>query len=148
MFAQFVIRSKILDEQRHSIFVIHRHRTGRTHYDLRILFPDGNLRSWSLLKEPPLRDGEKRLAIERESFPPQAVGARTIEEQAFGHGRVFIWDEGTVEIQTTAPEIMTIVFRGKRVAGVYELRRMVKRYPGNHWLFARQSCGRQEANNQ
>jgi hypothetical protein len=113
--------------------VIHRHRTGRTHYDLRILFPDGALRSWSLLKDPPARKGERRLAIERETFDEQAVAARTIEEKAFGSGRVFVWDGGEASIRRLAPDAIAVTFQGRKVSGAHELRRM-KWYPGNHWL--------------
>jgi DNA ligase D-like protein (predicted 3'-phosphoesterase) len=118
------------------MFVVHRHRTGRVHYDLRILFPDGALRSWSLLKEPPTRGGEKRLAVERESFPPQAAVARSIEERAFGHGKVSVWDEGEADIAMPSEGVLTFSFRGKRLAGPFELRRM-KWYPGNHWLLTK-----------
>jgi len=36
------------------------------HFDLRLIDND-LLRSWSLLKQPPLKTGERRLAIERET---------------------------------------------------------------------------------
>ena len=80
-----------------SRFVIHRHSTGRTHFDLRVVV-DGILRCWSLLREPPDRAGERRLAVERESFRVEAIGAARFNEEAFGEGRVFVWDEGEVEI--------------------------------------------------
>ena len=66
-----------------SRFVVHQHKTNRSHFDLRII-QDGVLRSWSLLKEPPRRPGEKRLAIERESFPAESINSRNFQEEAFG----------------------------------------------------------------
>jgi len=116
----------------HSRFVIHQHKTGRSHFDLRII-QEGVLRSWSLLKEPPCRNGERRLAIERESFPAESINSRSFEEEAFGQGRVFAWDEGEVEIKIASPRYIALEFRGNKVMGAYEFRRMLW-YPGNRWL--------------
>ena len=133
----------------HSKFVIHQHKTGRSHFDLRIV-QDGILRSWSLLREPPRRNGERRLAIERESFPAESINSRSFEEKAFGQGRVFAWDEGDVEVKAMSPRILTLEFRGNKVTGTYEFRRMLW-YPGNRWLLKKlqmpeTSPGRQRSN--
>ena len=114
-----------------SKYVIHQHKTGRTHFDLRII-QEGILRSWSLLREPPQRRGQKRLAIERESFTVESINSRNFEEEAFGRGRVHTWDEGEVEIQTAMPRRLILLFKGIRINGTYELRRMLW-YPGNRW---------------
>jgi bifunctional non-homologous end joining protein LigD len=118
-----------------SRFVIHQHRTGRTHFDMRIVL-NGIMRSWSLLKEPPLRDGDKRLAVERESFTADSIYCRNFEEQAFGAGGVQIWDRGEVEIQVLSPKQMVAVFNGTKFCGKYELRRM-RWYPGNRWMLTK-----------
>ncbi len=118
-----------------SRFVIHQHKAGRTHFDLRILI-EGVFRSWSLLREPPLRPRERRLAIERESFPPESMRKACFEEEAFGSGRVSAWDQGEVEIEVLSPRHISLAFRGARIRGTYELRRMLW-YPGNRWLLAR-----------
>lgn len=118
-----------------SEYVIHQHKAGRSHFDLRIIL-NGALRSWSLLKEPPCKDGEKRLAIERETFPAESIDYGYFEEEAFGRGRVIAWDEGTVEIKTKSPRHMTLVFAGKKLSGTYELRKMMW-YPGNRWILAK-----------
>jgi hypothetical protein len=94
------------------------------------------LRSWSLLKEPPFRDGERRLAVERESFPLETIAARNIEEQAFGLGHVFVWDEGSVELQELAPANLILTFRGGKVTGTYQFRKM-SWYPGNRWMLTK-----------
>ena len=113
-------------------FVVHQHRTGRTHFDLRIV-QNGVLRSWSLLKEPPCRNGERRLAIERESFSVDSIDSRNFEEEAFGLGRVSPWDDGDVEFEFVSPRLLVLTFAGKKVEGKYEFRRM-RWYPGNRWL--------------
>lgn len=115
-----------------SRFVVHQHRTGRTHFDLRII-QNNILRSWSLLREPPRQRGEKRLAIERERFTAESIGSRAFEEEAFGIGRVRAWDTGDVDIQMVSPGHLKFVFRGDKVSGNYEIRRM-HWYPGNRWL--------------
>jgi bifunctional non-homologous end joining protein LigD len=116
-------------------FVVHRHRTGRTHFDLRIM-QNGVLRSWSLLKEPPYREGERRLAIERESFTAESIRSANFEEEAFGAGGVSAWDEGEVEFEFVSPKLMLLNFSGKNMIGKYEFRRM-RWYPGNRWMLTK-----------
>ncbi len=118
-----------------SRFVVHQHKTGRTHFDLRIIH-DGVLRSWSLLKEPPCRHGERRLAIERETFTEDSIDSRKFEEQAFGLGSVSSWDQGEVEFDAVSPRLMLLTFAGAKISGKYEIRRM-RWYPGNRWMFTK-----------
>jgi bifunctional non-homologous end joining protein LigD len=119
----------------HLRFVVHQHKTGRTHFDLRIVH-NGVLRSWSLLKEPPSRDGERRLAIERESFTKDSIDSKSFEERAFGVGRVSLWDEGEFEIETASPRLLVLTLMGAKLTGKYEFRRM-RWYPGNRWLLVK-----------
>lgn len=88
------------------------------------------------MREPSCRAGEKRLAIERESFAARDAGARVFREEAFGEGRVYTWDEGEVEISNASARQLDLVFRGTKLTGRYELRRM-RWYPGNRWLLKR-----------
>ncbi len=118
-----------------SDFVIHLHRTGRSHFDLRIV-QGGVLRSWSLLKPPLLRPGERRLAIERENFPLEALGRNHIEEEAFGFGRVTVWDQGKAEITESSPRLLILSLAGTKISGKYEFRQM-SWYPGNRWMMTR-----------
>ena len=118
-----------------SKYVVHQHKAGRSHFDVRIV-ENGVLRSWSLLKEPPCRNGERRLAIERESFPEESIKSGVFEEEAFGRGRVAAWDEGEVDIIESLPKRLVLRFRGKKLSGKYEFRRMIW-YPGNRWLLTK-----------
>ena len=118
-----------------SRYIVHRHKTGRTHFDLRIV-QEESLRSWSLLKEPPRRAGERRLAIERENFPIESLNSRNLEEEAFGGGATETWDKGEVEIKAPSSRLMLLTFKGNRLSGKYELRRMIW-YPGNRWLLTK-----------
>jgi hypothetical protein len=99
------------------------------------------LRSWSLLKEPPRRDGERRLAIERESFPVESIGSKHFEEEAFGSGRVIVWDEGEVKVKVVSSRVLALAFTGGKMMGVYEFRRMLW-YPGNRWIFTKLQTSR------
>ena len=129
--------SKPLIHSMLSRFVVHRHRTGRTHFDLRIIC-NGVLRSWSLLREPPGRSGEKRLAIERESFTVDSINCQAFEEEAFGLGKVRAWDNGDVDIKDMTSGHLVFVLHGRRISGNFEMRRM-RWYPGNRWLLKKTS---------
>jgi hypothetical protein len=85
------------------------------------------------LREPPLRGGQHRLAIERETFRPGDLNYGIFEEEAFGKGPVRTWDEGTVVITSATPRHLILVFGGTKLTGPYEMRRM-RWYPGNRWL--------------
>ena len=113
-------------------FLVHYHTAGRRHFDLRLVQGD-RVRSWSMLKEPPLHTRDKRLAIEREELPVETLHLPRIEEEAFGAGRVQVWDGGEVTEIATRPGMLILTFGGKKMRGKYELRRM-KWYPGNRWL--------------
>jgi bifunctional non-homologous end joining protein LigD len=118
-----------------SRFVVHQHKTGRSHFDLRIV-QNGVLRSWSLLKEPPQRPGERRLAIERESFSTDSIESKLFEEEAFGMGRVASWDRGEVSFDVESARLLVLMFVGEKMSGKYEFRRM-RWYPGNRWLLTK-----------
>lgn len=118
-----------------SRFIVHRHSAGKPHFDLRLI-GEKVMRSWSLLREPVCRKGEKRLAIERESFSAQDSGAKVFREDAFGVGKVYTWDEGEVEISAASDKKLDLVFRGARLTGRYELL-LTRWYPGNRWLLRR-----------
>ena len=114
-------------------FLVHLHAAGRRHFDLRLI-QDELVRSWSLLKGPPERKGEKRLAIEREALSVDRLGGPRIEEEAFGCGKAQVWDAGEVAITAAGPDCLVLTFAGSKLAGRYELRHMGW-YPGNRWLF-------------
>ena len=123
-------------------FLVHSHAAGRRHFDLRLVQND-QVRSWSMLKEPPLHAKDKRLAIEREELSIEEVGRRKIEEEAFGAGRARIWDAGEVTGVVAEPKRLVLAFAGEKLRGRYELRRM-HWYPGNHWLL--EKSGPSDAN--
>ncbi len=123
-------------------FLVHCHSAGRRHFDLRLVQNDV-VRSWSMLKEPPIRPKDKRLAIEREELSIEQVGRPKIEEEAFGAGRARVWDGGEVTMIAVEPRRLVVSFAGEKLKGRYELRHM-RWYPGNRWLL--EKSGSTDAN--
>ncbi len=113
-------------------FLVHRHTTGRSHFDLRLVQED-RVRSWSMMKEPPVEIRDKRLAIEREDLPLETLSLQRIEEEAFGTGRVQVWDGGEVIEMADQAGRLILTLAGTKMRGRYELRR-TSWYPGNRWL--------------
>ncbi len=115
-----------------SRFRVHHHKTGRPHFDLRVT--EGNrLRNWSLLRQPPVRSGERRLAVEQETLSAADLNRQSFDEQAFGDGGVNTWDEGEVTVTFVGSNMLILEFQGTKLNGRYEIRRM-RWYPGNRWL--------------
>ncbi len=118
------------------VYVIQRHDASHLHYDLRIE-EDGVLKSWAVPKEPPLKQGVKRLAVQTEDHPLGYEDFEgTIPEGQYGAGQVEIWDKGTyVPMEkTSVKRIFTI--SGDKLRGEYCL---IKLKPKNaedkNWLF-------------
>jgi len=125
------------DNNQQLIYVIQKHEASHLHYDLRLEL-DGTLKSWALPKPPPLRAGEKRLAIEVEDHP---LGYEKFEgiipDGQYGAGRVEIWDKGYYQPVVRTDDKLEILISGEKLKGIYSL----IRFQGNNqedkklWLF-------------
>jgi len=115
------------------IFVIQKHHASRLHYDLRLEM-DGVLKSWAVPKEPPGKEGVKRLAVQTEDHPMDYASFEgVIEGGQYGAGTVEIWDSGTYDLKERRDDKILFGLDGKRMNGNFALIRL-KKDPKN-WLF-------------
>ncbi len=117
-----------------SIFVVHKHDASHLHYDLRLEI-GGVLRSWAVPKEPPEKEGIKRLAIQVEDHPLEYADFEgTIPEGMYGAGTVRIWDSGEFLIEKERDEELLFELKGRKLIGKYALIRT--KFKGkDSWLF-------------
>jgi DNA ligase D-like protein (predicted 3'-phosphoesterase) len=117
-----------------SIFVVHEHDASHLHYDLRLEI-GGVLRSWAVPKEPPEKEGVKRLAIQTEDHPLEYADFEgTIPEGMYGAGAVRIWDRGEFRLEEETGDRLLFELKGKRLTGRYAL--IKTKFKGkDSWLF-------------
>lgn len=119
-----------------NIFVVHEHDARHLHYDLRLEI-DGVLRSWAIPKEPPEKEGIKRLAIRTEDHPLEYADYEgTIPEGMYGAGTVRIWDSGEFGIEKDEVNELLFELKGKKLRGKYAMIRT--KFRGKEsWLFSK-----------
>ena len=123
-----------------SIYVIQKHQASHLHWDLRLEF-DGVLKSWAVPKEPPAKEGEKRLAVETEDHPlDYADFEGEIPEGQYGAGKVEVWDRGTFKVVEGTDDKLLVDIKGKKLSGQYYLIKFSKIGPKN-WLFFKKKSG-------
>jgi len=116
-----------------ALFVVHLHDARRLHFDLR-LEHSGVLASWAVPKSPPLKHGEKRLAVQTPDHPLEYAGFEgTIPEGEYGAGTVTIWDKGSYEPLVWSDDKIEVTFKGEKLKGKYVLMRF-KRAGEKEWL--------------
>jgi DNA ligase D-like protein (predicted 3'-phosphoesterase) len=114
-----------------SIYVIQRHSATHLHYDLRLEI-DGVLKSWAVPKEPPIRSGVRRLAVQVEDHPLEYANFEgTIAEGEYGAGTVEIWDKGTYRLIDRKEDKLIVEIDGKKLKGSYVLVRLKDK---KNWL--------------
>lgn len=118
------------------VYVIQKHYASRTHYDLR-LEEKGVLKSWAIPKEPPLKEGIKRLAVETEDHPLGYEDFEgTIPEGLYGAGKVELWDKGTYSPLEVKKGKKVFEIKGSRIQGRYALIKIKSESPDEkNWLF-------------
>lgn len=121
-------------KSRGNIFVVHEHDATRLHYDLRLEM-GGVLKSWAVPKEPPEKEGIKRLAIQTEDHPLEYADFEgVIPEGMYGAGTVKIWDKGVFSLEKEQDDEILFELKGKKLTGRYALIRT--RFRGkDSWLF-------------
>lgn len=116
------------------IFVVHEHNASHLHYDLRLEI-GGVLRSWAVPKEPPEKEGVKRLAIQTEDHPLEYADFEgAIPEGMYGAGTVRIWDKGEFSLEEETGDRLLFELKGRRLTGKYAL--IKTKFKGkDSWLF-------------
>jgi DNA ligase D-like protein (predicted 3'-phosphoesterase) len=93
------------------------------------------LKSWAVPKEPPLKAGIKRLAIQVEDHDLDYANFEgDIPEDQYGAGKVEIWDKGEYNLLERYENRMKFQLLGKRLKGNYVLFKFPKAGE-NAWLF-------------
>ena len=123
MSALVLERKPVKEEEQKRRFVVQEHHARNLHWDLRLEL-DGVLKSWAVPKEPPLRPGVRRLAIEVEDHPLSYIDFEgIIAEGQYGAGTVKIWDKGTYVMESRKSEKMVFNLNGEKMRGGYVLLR-------------------------
>jgi bifunctional non-homologous end joining protein LigD len=114
------------EAQRTRIFVVHKHRATRLHYDLRLEMT-GTLRSWAVPKGPSFDPAIKRMAVHVEDHPVEYADFEgLIPEGNYGAGGMIVWDRGVWEPLEDPDEGMQkgkLLFelKGYKLRGVWTL---------------------------
>ncbi|MBA7517870.1 Multifunctional non-homologous end joining protein LigD [subsurface metagenome] len=116
------------------IFVIHKHHATHLHWDLRLEM-DNVLKSWAVPKEPPVKPGIKRLALQVEDHAlDYADFEGDIPDDQYGAGKVEIWDTGEYNLLERHENRMKFELLGDKLKGIYALFKFPKAGK-NAWLF-------------
>jgi len=115
------------------VYVIQEHQATRLHWDLRFEVDD-TLKSWALPKNPPQKEGEKRLAVSVPDHPIEyALFEGEIPEGNYGAGKVIIWDKGIFELLEQNKKKLIVNIKGKKLKGKYCLLHFKPKE--KNWLF-------------
>lgn len=116
------------------IFVIHKHHATHLHWDLRLEM-DNVLKSWAVPKEPPVKPGIKRLALQVEDHAlDYADFEGDIPDDQYGAGKVEILDTGEYNLLERHENRMKFELLGDKLKGIYTLFKFPKAGK-NAWLF-------------
>ncbi len=116
-------QGKVRSSSASPIFVIQKHAASHLHYDFRLEM-HGVLKSWAIPKGPPLKAGERRLAMHVEDHPiAYSTFEGTIPKGNYGGGTVMVWDYGTYSVDHKKPYAdykkgrITVNLKGKKLQG-------------------------------
>lgn len=132
-FCEQVVKKYNKKDLQRPVYLIQEHHAKRLHWDLRFEIDDV-LKSWALPKNPPQKEGEKRLAVSVPDHPIEyALFEGEIPEGNYGAGKVKIWDKGTFELVEQNKTKLILDIKGKKLKGKYCLLHFKPRE--NNWLF-------------
>lgn len=133
IFCKQIIKKYDKKDLARPVYVIQEHHAKRLHWDLRFEI-DNTLKSWTLPKTPPEKEGEKRLAVEVEDHPIEyALFEGEIPVGNYGAGQVTIWDRGTFVILEREGKKLVVDIKGEKLKGKYCLLHFKPQE--KNWLF-------------
>jgi len=116
-----------------NIYVIQKHNATHLHYDLRLEI-NGVLKSWVIPKNPPMKKGVKRLAIQTMNHSIEYADFEgVIPKESYGAGSVEIWDKGTHNIEELGDNRIIFYINGEKLKGRYCLIKL--KGQDKNWLF-------------
>lgn len=111
-------------------YVIQEHKASHLHWDLRLEL-DGVAKSWAVPKEPILKGGVRRLAVQVEDHDIDYMDFEGEIGEGYGKGSVKIWDKGYWEPESINEKKIVAVIHGKKLNGRYTL----LNFKEKNWLF-------------
>jgi len=123
-----------MPEKKKRIFVVQEHHATHLHWDFR-LEVNRALKSWAIPKQPPIRVGLKRLAIETEDHSLKYANFEGEIKEGYGKGTVKIWDKGKYELLDEKPKKIVFELFGNKLKGKYVL--IKTNYNKKGWLLFR-----------
>jgi len=118
-FCEQIVKKYNKKDLQRPVYVIQEHHAKRLHWDLRFEIED-TLKSWALPKNPPQKEGEKRLAVSVPDHPIEyALFDGEIPEGNYGAGKVKIWDKGAFELLEQNKKKLIINIKGEKLKGRY-----------------------------
>ena len=116
-------------------FVVQEHHATALHWDFR-LERDGVLVSWAVPKGLPVDPKTNHLAVHTEDHPLDYFDFEgEIPKGQYGGGKVYLWDQGTYEVEEWEDRKVKVVLHGTRVEGEYVLFQT----GGKNWMMRRMS---------
>jgi DNA ligase D-like protein (predicted 3'-phosphoesterase) len=116
------------------LFVVQEHHASHLHWDFRLEL-DGVLKSWAVPKEPPVKEGIKRLAIQVDDHGLDYADFEGTIGEGYGKGTVKIWDKGTFDLESRKENKLVFGLKGNKMKGKYVLLKFEK--AKNGWLLFR-----------
>jgi len=114
-------------------FVVQEHHATALHWDLR-LERGGVLVSWAVPKGLPPHPKQNNLAVHTEDHPLGYIDfAGDIPKGEYGGGHMYLWDQGTYEVEKWSDREVMVRLHGSRVDGRYVLFQT----DGRNWMIHR-----------
>ncbi|RJQ15650.1 ATP-dependent DNA ligase [Candidatus Woesearchaeota archaeon] len=110
-------------------YCIQKHQASHLHYDFRLEL-DGVAKSWAIPKEPSIKEGEKRLAVQVEDHEISYMDFEGIIEEGYGKGIVELWDAGSWKPESIKENKIVFFLDGKKLKGRFTL----LKFKDKNWL--------------